>query len=209
MWFLFAKKEWRLAGFLAFAVMFVVCQFAFAKLSLCTTQARLGIISLEFAGTERDARNIISSWDDQPYRRDRAFANTYLDFVYIPVYSTTLGIAVICAADIFKRKGGSLAGFMASWGLALAWGQTAAGLLDYLEDFAILNSLSQPEASQPWPALTVAFTLPKWALSLGLGAPYALIAGGVCFSDSACRQEAKNAFLALGHAIRTIGRDTA
>ena len=77
------------------------------------------------------------------------------------------------ASEVFRtpprRRGHDL-------GLALAWGQWLAALLDALENVALLRMLRGPE-THPWPRVARWSAIPKFAL-VAAGALYAAV--GAC-----------------------------
>jgi hypothetical protein len=85
-----------------------------------------GIIKLELATTQSDAKNIIEDWN-----LNGAIANTYLDFLFIIAYSWFLFAAVY-------RTGNRLNG----WGNYLkfiAFLAPLAGILDIVENYKMLQ----------------------------------------------------------------------
>lgn len=178
MWFLFARRGLRLPAFIVFLAMFAVVQWWFSQSPLKTCTAPLGIISLQLAGTEDRAREIIESWAGQSYGLQRVYNNLYVDFFYIIGYSTVLGLACLWARDVFAGQGEK--GQQCSHaGWVLAWGQLAAGLFDTLENLATFKLLSEGVVEQPWPATIMAFALFKDALII-TGIIYIIIAVGIC-----------------------------
>jgi len=96
-----------------------------AVLSWTLRGEHYGIIDLELAGNEEKARQVITAWDVSGVRGFALF-NVRLDFLFLAVYSTTIGLACVMAASVFR----TFVQWWASLGVALAWGQWLAALLD-------------------------------------------------------------------------------
>jgi hypothetical protein len=131
---------------------------------LSTEAAPAGIISYEFAGDVPNAQAILDSWDAAV--RVRVGLNLGLDFLFLVLYST----AIACACAWIA---GALPAAAASLGIALAWGQWLAALLDAVENIALLNILLSAPAS-PWPQIARLCAVFKFALVF-LGLLYALM----------------------------------
>jgi uncharacterized membrane protein YuzA (DUF378 family) len=129
-----------------------------------------GILSFEFAGNLSRARHIVDSWDAGI--RTHAAVNLGLDCLFLVIYPITiaLGCALVAASLVHHYPSYSALGTM------VAWSQFLAGLLDAVENYALIRLLfgSQSPALPRiafWCA-TIKFTL------VGLGIMYALI--GLC-----------------------------
>lgn len=130
-----------------------------------------GIVKFELAGSTSKAREIISSWGAAG--QIRAAFNLGLDFLYLVVYSTTIGVACIWAANVLQAHGLPLA----SVGILLAWGQWLAALLDVVENIALAIILFG-SVTDPWPQIAKWCAIPKFGLVL-LGLLYAGVGGFV------------------------------
>ena len=124
-----------------------------------------GIVDLELAGTEGRAGAVLAAWDPDAQRRAR-FA-VRLDFLFLLVYSTAIGMACMEAADRLRHQPRP-----ARAGSALAWLQWGAALLDAVENAAMLQILGG-RVRQPWPAIARSCALPKFVI-VALGLVYAL-----------------------------------
>jgi len=129
---------------------------------LKTSAAPAGILSFEFAGTLDMAREIANSWGT----KGRVFAglNLGIDFLFLVSYATCIGLACVLlarsVADRFR--------LLHSIGMILAWGQIGAGLLDALENYALIRVLLG-SALDYWPAVARWCAIPKFLLvALGL-----------------------------------------
>jgi hypothetical protein len=124
---------------------------------LQTAAAPLGIVSFELAGTLPAARSMVESWG----ARAQVYAglNLGLDYLFIVAYASTIGLGCVLVAR-------SLAGrfrVLYPVGAVLAWALLAAGLLDALENVALIRILlGSPSAA--WPAIARWCAIPKFLL---------------------------------------------
>jgi len=127
-----------------------------------------GIVSLELAGSLERVQAAINGWD----ARVRFFAGLSLglDYLYLVVYSTTIALACLWAAGIFRARGWALA----AAGVPLAWGQWFAALCDAVENFALIVLLAG-YVREPWPLVAFWAAVPKFALTVA-GILYAITA---------------------------------
>ena len=143
-----------------------------------------GILCLEFANTSQKVENVLSAWKSNSIGQENAIAaaknNTYLDFVFLFLYSFFL--FTCCrqlAASLPGKKTFSLIFNVASH-LALV-----AGLLDIFENLGMLKSLNGSISDQGAMA-TVIFAAVKWILVIGV---IVLIAGGIVYRHLIKRRE--------------------
>jgi hypothetical protein len=117
--------------------------------------AKPSIVDYELAGSVSKATEIINAWNEND--RIRAGFSLGIDYLYMPVYSTTIALACVWGAGVLKNK---------SWrtiGILLAWGLWAAAVFDAIENLGLVVSLfGSPVA--PWPLVsqvcaTLKFTL--------------------------------------------------
>ena len=114
---------------------------------LKTAQAPRGMVSFELAFTGARSEAIVRSWQSV---RKNAKGSLQLDFVFIPLYSTTLALLCVLAGHFFERQHWS---GLSTTAAVLAWYQWVAGLLDLVENWALLRllNLSPPfPDSLPW-----------------------------------------------------------
>jgi hypothetical protein len=136
---------------------------------LSTPAAPAGIVSFELAGTVSQARPIVESWD-QSARLHAAFS-LGLDYLYMPLYSSTIALACLWAAGVLAVRGRRLG----AAGLGLAWALWLAALLDATENAALAVILFGSPAD-PWPLIAQVCATGKFALIIfgllyvGLGA---------------------------------------
>ena len=131
---------------------------------LFTAAAPQGIISFELAGDVPTTQAILDSWDS--LTRVYAGFGLGLDFLFMPLYSTTIGLACLWAAGVW-RNNRLLAG-VGGW---LAWSQWLAAALDAVENIALWHSLVNGPTA-PWPRLAWGYAEVKFGLVL-LGLSYA------------------------------------
>src|SRR5262249_37799850 len=106
----------------------------FGRYALATPATPHGIIDLELAGSADAARRVITAWRCAGVLT-RARPNLWLDMVWIACYTVMMISGCLLAARAF-------AGGLASAGLVVAGGQLLAGALDYVENVALLRTLS-------------------------------------------------------------------
>lgn len=136
---------------------------------LKTEHAPFGIVSLELARYPEVANRVITSWDAT--QQAAATAGIYWDFLWLLSYSTTISLACVWAAGVFRRSS-----YLASIGYALAWLLWLAALLDAVENVALLQMLGGA-IQTPWPALSYWCALAKFDIVF-LGLVY-VFAGAV------------------------------
>lgn len=124
------------------------------------------IIDFEFAGTATKATDIINAWT--PADRIHAGFSLGFDFLYMPIYSTTIALACVWAAGVFRSGAGK------SIGVALAWGLWLAAILDSIENLALMGNLFGSPI-EPFPAIAALCATLKFGLIL-LGLVY--VVGG-------------------------------
>ena len=82
------------------------------------------IVDFELAGTVTKATDIITTWT--PLERIHAGFSLGFDYLYMPIYSTTIALVCVWAVTVLRS------GAWRSIGLALAWGLWLAALFDAL-----------------------------------------------------------------------------
>lgn len=134
---------------------------------------RHSIVALELAGTVGKARQIISCWEASG-ARGRALLNVYLDFPFLVVYSTAIALCCVLASEVFQAR----AQWMVVIGVALAWAQWLAALLDAVENAALLKMLHGSVLRDPWPRIVRWSAFGKFAIVL-VGFLYVLLSGPI------------------------------
>jgi len=137
---------------------------------LKTSAAPLGIVSYELAGATAAAQRILDSWDAGA--RVHAGFSLGLDYLYMPTYALTIGLACAWAARLL----GGRRRWLGRMGRALAFGLGLAALLDAVENYALTTMLFGA-AADPWPAVARWCATGKFALII-VGLVYVL-AGAV------------------------------
>jgi len=128
--------------------------------------AGASIVDFELAGMLDKAQAIMHGWGED--NRQLARRQTVVDFVFLVLYLLTIALGCGLAARQF-----SAGSWPATVGLYLAWAQLAAGLLDAVEDVALLRLLQGAQhPSRPLIARWCA--LPKFSI-VGVGIIYVLI----------------------------------
>jgi hypothetical protein len=146
---------------------------------LTTGAAPLGIVSFELAGSVSRAQAILDSWNSAAQLH--AAFGLGLDYLYMPLYATTIGLACLWAADVLRRR---------RWpasqaGMPLAWGLWLAAVCDVGENLALITMMFGVVAD-PWPAVSFWFASIKFVLIV-LGLIYAVYGVGAALSRKLAR----------------------
>jgi hypothetical protein len=136
---------------------------------LSNPAAPSGIISYELAGNVDTVQQILASWDLQA--KLIASLSLGLDYLFLVVYSTAIGMGCIWALSAFL-DGRS---FLVTTGVLLAWGQWFAALMDGVENAALIKLLLG-DIQSPWPQIAKICAIIKFAL-IALGLTYVIISG--------------------------------
>lgn len=139
------KVQWLL---LFTIIMIIAMKFQW---NLDNKHVQNGIIALEFAKTPAEAKNIISDWNIPA-----AIENTYLDALFIIAYALFLFFAV-------SRTAGQLRG-AANYFKYLAWLAPLAGLLDFIENYLLLQFFKDPDNFTS----TRTISITKFGIAIGL-----------------------------------------
>jgi hypothetical protein len=100
-----------------------------------------GIIAFELAGAPERSAAILDAWG--PTGRAASRRLIVVDYVFIFGYSTTLAIALSSSAALAGRRTGPL---LADVTRLAGWGAIVAGLLDVVENVALLRVLGRGPA---------------------------------------------------------------
>lgn len=106
---------------------------------------------------ELNAEQVIKSWGEAA--KIRAAFSLGLDFLFLIVYSTTIGLACVWAAKVVQIRELPLVNV----GILLAWGQWLAALLDILENIALVIILFDPVKTN-WSQLAKLCAISKFSL---------------------------------------------
>ncbi len=124
------------------------------------------IVDFELAGNSTKSQAIIDAWN--PVDRIHAGFSLGIDYLFMPIYSTTIALALIWAAGVLASKR------WRSIGIALAWGIWLAALFDATENFALLKILFDATAIDPWPQIAATCATIKFTLIV-IGVIFALV----------------------------------
>jgi hypothetical protein len=145
---------------------------------LKTEASPYGIISFELAGELATSQAMMASWGSQG--SIHAGLSLGLDYVFLMAYAggIALGCVILARGFLDHSRG------MANLGVVLSWLLLAAGMLDALENYALIRVLLGSPAGC-WPVVARACAIPKFVLVvaglayLGLGFIALLIARGL------------------------------
>ncbi|QQS45524.1 MAG: hypothetical protein IPM66_16485 [Acidobacteriota bacterium] len=158
----------RKATFIVLTILTLSLSYALASTGrpLKTPAAPNGIISYEFAGNLANSAAMIDSWDEQA--RVAAGLNLGLDYLYLVAYPLTIGLGCLLVGRRFRT--GSL---FSRAGIVLAWVQPVAGLLDAVENAALIQLLTGSRLDY-LPAIAYWCAAPKFAIVI-VGLAYVLV----------------------------------
>ena len=123
------------------------------------------IVDFELAGSVPKAQAIIDAWSETD--RIRAGFSLGIDYLYMPVYSTTIALACVLAALALKSNA------WRSIGLLLAWGLWAAAIFDAIENVALFTILLGNNVA-PYPQIAQICATIKFGLILA-GLAYVVV----------------------------------
>ncbi len=127
--------------------------------------AQPNIVDFELAGSVNKATDIITAWT--PLERIHAGFSLGFDYLYMPIYSTTIALACVWASGVITL------GAWRSIGVMLAWGLWLAALFDAIENLALLGNLFGTPID-PYPQIAATCATLKFGLIL-LGLLYAIV----------------------------------
>lgn len=136
---------------------------------LTTAAAPAGIVSFEVAGDLSDAQRMLESWG--PIGRIYAGLNLGLDYLFLVVYASAIGVGCV----LVSRRLSGWRNVLGTVGIVLAWGQVAAGLLDGIENYALIQVLLGTDQGV-WPVVARWCAVPKF-LIVAAGLAYLVIGG--------------------------------
>src|SRR5512144_2973157 len=73
------------------------------------------IVDFELAGSVQKADQIINAWNENDHIR--AGFSLGFDYLYMPIYSTTIALACVMAAGVLQRRAWISMGILLAWGL--------------------------------------------------------------------------------------------
>lgn len=138
--------------------------------ALISEAAPAGILSFEFAGTVENAEAMLNSWGEKG--RLYAGLNLGIDFLFLFLYPLAIGLASVMIASRLDEKMKILAIF----GFILSWLLLIAGLLDVIENIALIQLFLGSKADI-LPMIAKYCAIPKFVIVV-FGLLY-MIGGGV------------------------------
>ena len=170
----------------AFIPLFVLTLVVMAGLQMLdgplkTKVAPSGIVSFEFAGELSVAQSIVESWG----QKGQVYAglNLGLDYFFLVAYASAIGLGCVLVAHSLSERVEVL------WlvGVALAWGQYGAALLDCIENYALIQVLLG-SGRELWPAVALWCAVLKFLL-VAAGLVYIIIGAIVVMVAKARRRK--------------------
>ena len=152
-----SDKRARVFVPLLVATLLITFAFRFIGPAQPTAGGTPTIVDFELAGSVPNAQAIIDAWNETD--RIRAGFSLGFDYLYMPVYSTTIALACVLAAGVLKSKA------WRSIGLLLAWGLWAAAIFDAIENVALFTVLLGNNVA-PYPQIAQICALIKFGLIL-------------------------------------------
>lgn len=121
------------------------------------------IVDYELAGSVDSAARLIGAWGETD--RIRAGFSLGFDYLYMPIYSTTIALACLWGTTVIRST------WWRPLGLTLAWGLWLAAIFDAVENLALIVMLFGAPGD-PYPAVAAVCATLKFSLIL-LGLLYA------------------------------------
>jgi len=164
----------RKAAFIVLTILTLSLSYALTSTGrpLKTPPAPNGIISFEFAGNLTNAVAMIESWDEPA--RVAAGLNLGLDYLYLVAYPLAIGLGCLLLSRRFRPSG-----FAALTGILLSWLQPVAGILDAIENYALIKLLTGSR-NEILPAIAYWCATPKFAI-VAAGLAYVLLGYPISF----------------------------
>jgi hypothetical protein len=123
------------------------------------------IVDFELAGSVDKTQAIIDAWTETD--RIRAGFSLGFDYLYMPVYSTTIALACLLAAGVLKKRAWYISG------LLLAWSLWIAAIFDAIENLALFTVLLGNNVA-PYPQIAQICATIKFGLIV-LGLLYVIV----------------------------------
>jgi hypothetical protein len=157
--FVWIREPSRKIMLWAFTGLAVLTMLALERLGgpLRTEASPGGIVSFELAGNTANTERILESWD--PNARIYAGLNLGVDFLFIDAYVGAIGLGCVLAGTLLERRSHPLG----VAGRYLAWAIVLAGMLDCVENYALIRLLLG--SRQTWLAVVARWcALPKFLI---------------------------------------------
>jgi hypothetical protein len=145
----------------------MVAVFRYLDQPLRTSIAPNGIVSFEFARTPEKAFQIMVSWEPNNVTgpeiiRFKAYLyaafSLGIDYLFMPIYASTLSLSTLLAAGRHK-------GWLNSLGVIAGWGAIGAAVFDAVENYALLRVLLG-NVTSPHPGIAAICAGVKFSLIL-------------------------------------------
>jgi hypothetical protein len=125
-----------------------------------------GIVSFELIESEKEAKSMLDAWGESG--KVSAAFNLGLDYLFIFAYANTIALGCVWIACALRERQFLR---LAAAGIVIAWLQWLAGILDAIENAALIKILFHG------PTDTLALisrwcAIPKFAFTLGLGSGF-------------------------------------
>ncbi len=134
----FDSESQVIASFLISMSVGMMLVFFMLDLQLKTVVAPYGIVSFELAGAYGGGRELVMSWNAR--QKSVAAFVLGLDYLFIPVYCTTLAYCCIWTARTTMNKP-----WLVETGIGIGLGQYLAGILDVVENTLLFLGLLNPD----------------------------------------------------------------
>lgn len=137
---------------------------------LMTDEAPRGVLSLQFAGNDARAEEIVSSWEQEGVVHHAGFSLGF-DYLLMVLYGIAVSAAVVAASLGLRRRGATALAAAGPW---LAWAAWLGAAFDGLENavsFGVLDDPGGGGAGLVTTAAVIKFTL------MGLAILYAGVGG--------------------------------
>jgi hypothetical protein len=159
---LLIPKGKKLPTFLAFLIATIGISVVFRLIGPFSPN----IVDFELAGSVANASGILNQWN--ALAKIQAGFNLGIDYLYMPVYSTTIALACVWGAMVLKS------GPWKGVGVMLAWGLWLAAIFDAIENCALVTML-YGNVADPYPMIARLCAVFKFSLIL-LGLAYSALA---------------------------------
>lgn len=150
-------SQWRLFLLTLIVSVVVMVALSWQGRQLMTVESPQGIVTFELIGTADGAARILAAWGERG--RLVAGLNLGLDYLFILVYAVGLSLG----AGIAARRHARFSTVRQGFGLCLAWAGLLAGLLDVVENYALIQILLGA-GGEFWPSLSRLCARPKFAI---------------------------------------------
>lgn len=136
--------------------------------TLDTPASPYKIVSYELAKTRENVSKIFLAWNESG--KAKAQEEIKIDFAFILYYVITLGFIYFWLADVYKDK------WIEPVALTLGWSIFIAGLLDVIENIALLRMLNKGMGEQLLAGIAFWTALPKSIIAMWIVVPFSIIA---------------------------------